>query len=767
MLRRCISTRLTAASQTRSFSIADIELTSLLPIEYDRVARRAFSVNDYIKQHKLPISPIEVDKSLTAWARLSAREKKVRMPRFADFDDHPSLEEATRRAAKDVERQSTMAKEIVGNKVALNILGRKGIHNLDHFSRCDPASLGTVESDIVQLLNNSLQDAQERVEHERQLLEWLDSHVKAFKKRVHPINSTDTAPESYATHLRMRELTHRHSYGAKGNTMLGGDRRKTLDAIVDHAFTESRTKEGNKINYVVAAPRQGKSLMLTEVVAEAPKRGRNFYGVTITFTGDTPLYEAVTTVRDVSSQFWGRVVHSLYCAMLPEKTAAPQDSLRTYCFDEFKAQPFFKYIDKNVAYTLAGKLGLGRVVIAADEISRLIRCIKQWPNSCEKENAMSTITSLYGACWSLVCSGFTVSDADAMCTRSDRGTEPVLLFTLSKDTRGDFALMRECLKEAYPGRAFTPARRGLYEIVKNVPGYCGLWIEARDKFLQNVKGFTRDVSGISDLHTPTIEALGKPLSTNSWLLSDFWRAEANRHTDVLEVVHRDFFRNLERSGAVLPGANMDDKMRFLCPLAYTHPALNGAREYDLILFAVNKLHATGDWTLMEKGKALAAILLVRLALTAAYVNDPIARSEGYQAVTVRTLISRLCGKIHTTVSAKRVHSVDESLPAKFPDYTINISLAGVSKSEVQNQYDAKYTKDTANSATGMAIVKDLSAFPAVWSEALGKKRSTKKQEERLEENIAALNSPHFSVLSPQCPMNPGCDVAMLLRAGEK
>ncbi|CUG81445.1 Hypothetical protein, putative [Bodo saltans] len=793
MLRRVVSNPWTAAAQTRLFRVADVKLERLLPTKSARIASHAFSVNDLIKQYRLDFPLLAEDQTLVAWATNEASLKEMVMPGFAKFDSDFHVQEAT-----------ITAKLFARNNEALKALRSLGITNLEQFGRRTHEERRKVGV-ALEFLEESLQEAEEKVHDVRELRKWLDPQVDAFKKRIDALNSGVHEPKPYSAHLNMMELTHRHTY-ADGQRMLGSDRKKTLQALLGHAFPKSEKKEDNPISYLVAAPRQGKSLMLDEVVANAASRGKNYFGVAISFNSATPLTKPIDCVRDVRSQFWGRVVYSLYRAMFPMGSVPQEEDTGEghMSFGAFTRLPFFRSIDEDVAFPLADKLGLKRVVIAADEISKVTTQIDKWRDKDQKELAMTSLTVMYAERWSLLCSGFTMYDAHMMSTYSGRDTKREFLFTLTSDTRGEFEQMAKYLEKSYPGDAFTPARRGLYEIVKNVPGYCGLWIENRDKFINKVEGYLTDISGIEDLHPPMIGAISNILSANPHLFSDYWRAVANRKGDALKVVHHGVLENLELIGAVL-AASLLDKRRYLSPLVYAHPSLSCAREYDLIFLAVEKLHARGQWTIMGKGKALELVIQVKLALTAAYVNDPIARgimaTKSLPIVTSRTLIERLCGERHVIVPG--AHTFDEDLPAEFPDYGgIEFPLANVAKSEVEasevEASDVEATNGAAKSeveaseeekslantngavtseaqhhevgATEKAIVKKVSAFPAVWSKKRDKNgnitATKEKQAKRLAENIAALNSAHFSVLSPQCIYNVGCDVAMFFRVGK-
>ncbi|CUG90386.1 Hypothetical protein, putative, partial [Bodo saltans] len=136
--------------------------------------------------------------------------------------------------------------------------------------------------------------------------------------------------------------------------------------------------ELNPINYLIAAPRQGKSLMLAEVVAQAASPELGHYGVGISFNSSSELDEKdIHSIDAVTPEFWGRVVHSLYLAMLPE--GAPQQ-----IFGDFRQLPFFGIMNCDVAHALAQKLKLVRVVIAADEISRLTSVLRTFNKEDEK-----------------------------------------------------------------------------------------------------------------------------------------------------------------------------------------------------------------------------------------------------------------------------------------------------------------------------------------------------------------------------------------------
>ncbi|CUG87741.1 Hypothetical protein, putative, partial [Bodo saltans] len=279
MLRRLVSSRLTAPQQFRCFTIADIKLASLLPTTSDE---------GKVKRSETP--------------------KEEIANRLIAFDFHSYRYEANRVAA------SNTPELLAINQRALNVLTPLGIENLEQFSRSTAAALRELDRDILSLLRNNVKRAKEREERLRRLWEWLDPHVKAFTERVDAINSTASEPKPYSAYMSWVQPVHSHGSGQR---MLGRDRKKSLNAILDRAFAEDwPASEVNPINFVVGARWQGKSLMLTEVVAAAnTARGDNFGGVGISFN-DIPYLE-IMTACDVSTQFWARVVYAMYCAILP------------------------------------------------------------------------------------------------------------------------------------------------------------------------------------------------------------------------------------------------------------------------------------------------------------------------------------------------------------------------------------------------------------------------------------------------------------------
>ncbi|CUF17861.1 Hypothetical protein, putative [Bodo saltans] len=358
MIRRFVFTR--SASHTRTFVFADVKLTSLLPTGPVDGGLYPTSVNDFIKQHKLTIPPIENDLTLTAWAALSVERKQTLMPADSDFfDGHPKLHQATMISRSQAIEDESDAKIFAHNKIALTELKLLGIETLGQFSQITTAQLSTLDIGVLTLVNQTV----------RPLQDFFDPIVNAFKERVYASNnSTATERKPYAAHLRVKNLTHRHLYSDKKH-MLGKDHQTTLESILSSSFGPcDDANVRNPINYVIGAPRLGKSLMLAEVLDHAASQGHNSCGVGIVFSGGTTLpWGDISSVGKATSAFWGRVAYSLYLAIVPEPTLF---------YGSFEALPFFSSIDCDVVQSLAQKLALGRVVIAADDMWKFTRVMK-------------------------------------------------------------------------------------------------------------------------------------------------------------------------------------------------------------------------------------------------------------------------------------------------------------------------------------------------------------------------------------------------------
>ncbi|CUF22635.1 Hypothetical protein, putative, partial [Bodo saltans] len=710
MLRRNLCAHRLAGSRPSPSSCFNIRLEEVLPTT--RYPPKMRSVNAYIKIHAPHLTPIHPNCSLDDWEMLkpekkmslmptnSVENKQLAMPQHEAFD---LMIQGLQDAAKNERRR--------GSDIS------QRYYTLACFRRASPQPYGK-NADVVRQLNAYVEEIDA-------LFALLDATVGAFKDRVDKQHSIAGTCVQYARHLKMPELTHRHEY--KEGLNLGA----TAEWILRDAFPDVGYASANPVSYVVGGSCQGKSLMLTEVVNGAARygdtKGQNFGGVAMTFSDPTPLGEdEVKDVQDFEAQFWGRVVYAWYRAMEPKDVMT---------FEAFKSASFFKSIGIEVARALAKSLGIGRVVIAADDMCKLTSCIARWICEDERARVIDSLKMMYNARWSLLCSGVTESDADATRPKglySERPTRTIYLSTLTHLTRGGaIEGMLHFLEEEYPGEAVTPKLRTLFEVVKNVPGYVGLWVELNDKHRADPVSYPTKVPCLNDLRHPMLDDLSAKLAGDCRLFSHYWRAVANNDDNLDNRYYAMELMEGPESLGVLLHAGGDARYypsssacRFLSPLVFAHPMLSGAHEYPLIQSAISRLGQCSKGTSASTHDAVGGLIEVALVLNAMYVNDVVDATKYRPCVTVGSLIKRLCGEVRCTARASS--KFDRSLPVVFPDY--------------------RTTKPHE-------IVKEADLFPRSSGKNLrvkGAKRSLSRRTNSCNETIATLQSADVSVLRHVC-----------------
>ncbi|CUF86101.1 Hypothetical protein, putative, partial [Bodo saltans] len=215
--------------------------------------------------------------------------------------------------------------------------------------------------------------------------------------------------------------------------------------------------------------------------------------------------------------------------------------------------------------------GIERVLIAADELSKLTDRIEGFKDAKDKAAAMSTMTAMYDNRWSLLGSGFTHGNFVTIQTLSGRSTSKTTLKPLTITTRSEFKLMRKFVEKKLK-KVFTPALRSLFERVKNVPGYMGVWVQMLDKGEKPVRSLT-------DLDLPFVKTLVIPeLQAEPALFSDYWRAMANGNKGSNVDKASDVITKLEKLGVIvtLPSTNNAGygvSHRFLSPVVLAHESL--------------------------------------------------------------------------------------------------------------------------------------------------------------------------------------------------
>ncbi|CUG90383.1 Hypothetical protein, putative [Bodo saltans] len=701
MLRRTVCALGLAGSLPSPSSCFNILLDNVLRMTRYPPGKR--SVNEFIEEHAPRLRPLRHDLWLLVWKTFTEQKKSL-MPGDVIARNQPAMPQ---HEVFDLMIQGLKQAARKATKCGDETLDAAWINSLADYRKASPERLQRVDTEVVGQLNAYVKEIDA-------LFALLDEAVGAFKHRVDKQHNMTGKFAQYARHLKMPELTHRHEY--KEGVNLGA----TPEWILRDAFPDVGYASANPVIYVVGGACQGKSLMLTEVVNSAARygdtKGQNFGGVAMTFSDPTPLGEdEVKDAFDVQAQFWGRVVFAWYRAMEPKNVMT---------FEAFRSAPFFKSIGLDVARALAESLGIGRLVIAADDMCKLTSCIARWKDEGERAFAMDLLKELYGANWSLLCSGVTEGDATATITSIDfspRGTTATYLNTLTHRTRGGaIAGMLHFLEEEYPGEAFTPKLRTLFEVVKNVPGYVGLWVELNDKHRVDPVSYPTKVRGLNDLRHPMLDHLSAKLAGDCRLFSRYWRAVANNgDTFDNHLYAMELMKGPESLGILLPaGCNAryypsSPPSLFLSPLVFAHPMLSGAHEYPLIQSAISRLGQCSKGTSASTYDALGGLIEVALVLNAMYVNDVVDAKEYRPCVTVGSLIKRLCGEVHCTAYA--ASTFDVSLPVVFPDY--------------------RTTKPHE-------IVKEADLF----LRSLGAKRSLSRRTNSCNKTIATLQSADVSVL---------------------
>ncbi|CUG87742.1 Hypothetical protein, putative [Bodo saltans] len=381
--------------------------------------------------------------------------------------------------------------------------------------------------------------------------------------------------------------------------------------------------------------------------------------------------------------------------------------------------------------------------------------------------AMASITSMYAQGWSLLCCGCTMKDVNVVASISDRPVVIELLCTVTKRTREDFAQMRAIVENSpIAGAAFARRRRRQYEMVKNIPGYFGMWTESILRFRKEKEGGNNGGKGGDEWQMDSLIPLNEWESLKSTQLRDvskevhrdftsYWRAVVNRQGDGrLDVVpDGDVLDRLDQCGLLLPWerSGHDDGRFYLSPLAFSE-GFEGAREHTLISRALEKLQHDEAWTGRDKVNAIKALVEVALVLTASYVNDTAATTimaaKELPLLSVGTLINRLCGECCVIVHADAADDGAMGLPAVFPDY-----------------------------GSELAHVSVVSAFPSkapcatkALKESTQETQCSDKETRRFQDNAAVLNSVDVSVLRQGCLCHKGYFAAsahaMVFRAGK-
>ena len=218
---------------------------------------------------------------MTTWIVLN-RESKLQL-----FNDPRCAESAV----SYVDNAPQTMHALLNNILAL--LNKIGVMTVSQWHAMPEERQSQLPSDVLFLLRNRIQ---ERMEWEREWSKFLET-VKTLADGTEQVE--------------FRELTHHHhfNYQGKETVILGEDRMEHIELVVSDikAFQEGKkisleAKENHPIYCVVAAPRQGKSLLLDVLCSSIRYTGT--LAVSITYNSSTPYTHHSLPVLLVSGLVW-------------------------------------------------------------------------------------------------------------------------------------------------------------------------------------------------------------------------------------------------------------------------------------------------------------------------------------------------------------------------------------------------------------------------------------------------------------------------------
>ena len=253
----------------------EIYLAELLGVN---IADAHTTVNEVLRSSGMPTWRIATNIPMTTWIVLN-QESKLQL-----FNDPRYAESAV--SYVDNAPQTMLA-----------LLNKIGVITVSQWHSMSEERQRQLPSDVLFLLRNRVQERMER--------EW-----SKFMETVKTLAGTEQ--------VEFRKLTHHHhfNYQGKDTVILGEDRMKHIELVVSDikAFQEGKkisleAKENHPIYCVVAAPRQGKSLLLDVLCSSIRYTGT--LAVSITYNSATPYTEKDSSLLTCAPRFWARVVYTI------------------------------------------------------------------------------------------------------------------------------------------------------------------------------------------------------------------------------------------------------------------------------------------------------------------------------------------------------------------------------------------------------------------------------------------------------------------------
>ena len=652
------------------------------------------TVNEVLRSSGMPTWRIATNIPMTTWIVLN-HESKLQL-----FNDPRCAESAVSYVDNAPQTMHALQNNI------LALLNNIGVMTVSQWHAMPEERRSQLPSDVLYLLRNRIQ---ERMEREREWSKFLET-VKTLADGTEQVE--------------FRKLTHHHhfNYHGKETVILGEDRMKHIELVVSNikALQEAKeeAKENHPIYCVVAAPRQGKSLLLDVLCSSIRYTGT--LAVSITYNSATPYTEKDSSLLTCAPRFWARVVYTIANAF-----GANLGWL------SFQDSSFISLLTLDRVLELV-KMCLPQystkgIVVAADEFSEVLKCLRS--NSELQDDQISLILSsitkpIYShPCSALIVSGFVVQDPQFLMTASSRPLTMLWLNPAVQSTREQYYPIMEELMERYPKAGTFPF--ALYEWTKFSPGLLGLWLEMHKA--------TSPTLSIAQLNPPVVSTLAKKLEREPSFFAEYWKECFDLKTK--DLLGLKCLRKYEQFYALIhfvPPVNQH-LLGFLNPFLVIHTSIRvNYSETEMNVFQkLESAFTTVPWDAHAKGDALEMLVVSALQLRQIHTHS--------SSFSFSEVLSALCGVLH------------------YPSHlsSLTISTMGV--------------KFRSTLATG------VESFPCHDSSCVNKgeakpTRNTfcddkERKEARRIAAIGAIKS--HGIIHPTSVMNKGCDIILVLNFEDK
>ena len=687
----------------------EIYLAELLGVN---IADAHTTVNEVLRSSGMPTWRVATNIPMATWIVLN-HESKLQL-----FNDPQCAESAV--SYVDNAPQTMHA-----------LLNKIGVMTVSQWHAMPEERQSQLPSDVLYLLRNRIQErmererVQERMERER-VQERMERVQERMEREWSKFLETVKTLADGTEQVEFRKLTHHHhfNYQGKETVILGEDRMKHIELVVSDikAFQEAKqrfleAKENHPIYCVVAAPRQGKSLLLDVLCSSIRYTGT--LAVTITYNSSTPYTEKDSSLLTCAPRFWARVVYTIANAF-----GAKLGWLL------FQNSSFISLLTLNRVLELVNmclpQYSNKGIVVAADEFSEVLKGLRS--NSELQDDQISLILSsitqpIYSRpCSALIVSGFVVEDLQLLMTASSRPLTMLWLNPAEQSTREQYYPILEELKKRYPKEGTFPF--ALYEWTKFSPGLLGLWLEMHKA--------NCPILSIAQLNPPVVGALAYKLAQEPSFFAEYWKECFDLKTE--DLLGLKCLRKYEQFYALIHLVPPDDQglLGFLNPFLVIHNLMReNYSEAEMDVFRkLESAFTTVPWDADAKGNALEMLVVSALQLRQIHTQS--------YSFSFSKVLSALCGPSHLS--------------------SLTITTKGV--------------KFRSTLATGVKSFPCHDSSPVNKEEArpTGHGRHSFCDDEEMKEarRIAAIGAiKSHGIIHPTSVMNKGCDIILVLNFEEK